>query len=157
MCTSFILNRDLGAKASAGHTHDERYYTESEVNNLLDNKSNANHNHNNLYSRAWSKYEDSAATKDYDSNHTYYDFTAPYTGRYLFIVNFRPIAFASSCRLKIGSTSADPAGGVSNVPQYAFDSFPVSDSFSANETKRLFFEMEKGCTPTIRMHIIKVS
>ena len=38
MCTSFILNRDLDTKAIAGHTHDERYYTESEVNNLLNNK-----------------------------------------------------------------------------------------------------------------------
>ena len=31
------------------HTHDDRYYTETEVNNLLNNKSNTDHNHNSVY------------------------------------------------------------------------------------------------------------
>lgn len=90
------------------------------------------------------------------SNHFAYDFTAPSKGQYLFIVNFRPVGRASSCRLKIGSTGNDPIGGVSNVPEYAFDSFPAIEYFKASETKKLLFEIEK-CDPTIRIAIIKVS
>lgn len=32
----------------SGHTHDDRYYTESEVNNLLNGKANSNHSHSYL-------------------------------------------------------------------------------------------------------------
>lgn len=35
--------------AAASHTHDDRYYTESEVNNLLNNKANASHTHDDRY------------------------------------------------------------------------------------------------------------
>lgn len=31
--------------AAASHTHDDRYYTETEVNNFLNNKANSNHTH----------------------------------------------------------------------------------------------------------------
>jgi hypothetical protein len=46
-----ILNVDglqdaLDAKSNTGHTHDNRYYTETESNNLLANKANLVHNHN---------------------------------------------------------------------------------------------------------------
>ena len=92
----------------------------------------------------------------HDSNHYKYTFTAPLKGAYLFIVNFRPVACASSCRLKIGSTSSDPIGGVTNVPQYAFDSFPATEYFNNGESKTLLFEVANGCNPTIRMSIIKV-
>jgi hypothetical protein len=45
-----ILNIDglqdaLDAKSNTGHTHDNRYYTETESNNLLANKANLVHNH----------------------------------------------------------------------------------------------------------------
>ena len=33
----------------SSHTHDDRYYTETEVNNLLDDKSDTSHNHNSTY------------------------------------------------------------------------------------------------------------
>lgn len=35
--------------APSSHTHDDRYYTESEVNNLLGGKAASNHNHNGTY------------------------------------------------------------------------------------------------------------
>ena len=41
--TTYTLS-SLGA-AAASHTHDDRYYTESEVNSLLNNKANSSHNH----------------------------------------------------------------------------------------------------------------
>lgn len=36
-----------------GHHHDSRYYTESEVNNLLNNKSNTDHHHDDRYYTEW--------------------------------------------------------------------------------------------------------
>lgn len=40
----------LENKASTHHTHDDRYYTETEMNTKLQSKSDINHNHNNTYS-----------------------------------------------------------------------------------------------------------
>lgn len=37
-----------GSYAASGHTHDDRYYTEAEINNKLDGKSNTNHTHNSI-------------------------------------------------------------------------------------------------------------
>lgn len=42
--TSSVQNQ-LNNKAAASHTHDDRYYTETEVDNLLANKSNTGHTH----------------------------------------------------------------------------------------------------------------
>ena len=36
-------------KSNPDHTHDERYYTETEINNLLNNKSNIDHTHDGRY------------------------------------------------------------------------------------------------------------
>ena len=43
--TESEIDTKLATKSNTGHTHDDRYYTESEVNNLLANKSNTNHTH----------------------------------------------------------------------------------------------------------------
>lgn len=40
------VNNLLNGKAASSHTHDDRYYTEAEVNNLLNGKANASHTHN---------------------------------------------------------------------------------------------------------------
>jgi|GEM_PF-5713051 len=40
------LSAALGDKSGTGHTHDGRYYTETEVDNLLSGKSNTGHTHN---------------------------------------------------------------------------------------------------------------
>ena len=116
----------------------------------------SSHNHDDLYTRSWCQYKDTTLP-EYNSTHKYFDFKAPYEGIYLFIVNFRPIDSISSCRLKINSTGSDPIGGVSNVPQYAFDSFSAIEGFNANATKKILFEVTKGCNPTIRIHIIKIA
>lgn len=36
----------------SGHNHDDRYYTETEMNNKLNGKSDTNHNHDSVYSKA---------------------------------------------------------------------------------------------------------
>ena len=43
-----ITPESIGASES-GHTHDDRYYTESEVNTLLSSKSDTSHNHDDRY------------------------------------------------------------------------------------------------------------
>lgn len=44
------LQSALDSKSETGHTHDDRYYTETEMNTKLQSKSDINHNHNNTYS-----------------------------------------------------------------------------------------------------------
>lgn len=39
------VNGGLAGKSNTGHTHDDRYYTESEVDTKLNGKSNTNHTH----------------------------------------------------------------------------------------------------------------
>ena len=46
--TETEMNAKLDGKSNTGHTHDDRYYTESEINTKLDEKSNANHTHNSI-------------------------------------------------------------------------------------------------------------
>lgn len=43
------LSNILKAKANSSHTHDDRYYTETEVNNKLNSKSDTNHTHDDRY------------------------------------------------------------------------------------------------------------
>ena len=43
--TESEVNNLLGGKSDTGHTHDGRYYTESEVNNLLNGKASSSHTH----------------------------------------------------------------------------------------------------------------
>ena len=40
-----VLKGLVDGKAASGHTHDERYYTESEINSKLGGKANTNHSH----------------------------------------------------------------------------------------------------------------
>ena len=40
-----VVNSALAGKAASSHTHDDRYYTETEVNNLLNGKANSSHSH----------------------------------------------------------------------------------------------------------------
>ena len=49
--TESEINTKLNGKSDTGHTHDNRYYTESEVNTKLDGKSNTNHTHDGRYLR----------------------------------------------------------------------------------------------------------
>lgn len=46
--TEAEINNKLDGKSNTGHTHDDRYYTESEINTKLDGKSNTNHTHNSI-------------------------------------------------------------------------------------------------------------
>lgn len=119
------------------------------------NYASSSHNHDDIYLRAYTAYIMDEFT-EHDSYHYKWTFTAPAKGRYLFIVNFRPVGCQSSCRLKIDSTNYDAIGGVANVPEYAFSSFSATEPFNEGESKTLYFEIDKGCDPTIRLSIIKV-
>ena len=46
--TESEINTKLNGKSDTGHTHDNRYYTESEIDSKLSGKSNTNHTHNYL-------------------------------------------------------------------------------------------------------------
>ena len=43
--TESEMNTKLSGKSNTGHTHDDRYYTESEINSKLGGKANTNHSH----------------------------------------------------------------------------------------------------------------
>jgi len=45
----------LSGKAASSHTHDDRYYTESEITTLLAGKSDSGHNHSGVYEPAFTK------------------------------------------------------------------------------------------------------
>ena len=40
-----VINTALAGKSNTGHTHDDRYYTESEINTKLNGKANSSHTH----------------------------------------------------------------------------------------------------------------
>lgn len=44
-----VINTALSGKANSSHTHDDRYYTETEINSKLSGKSDTNHTHNQYY------------------------------------------------------------------------------------------------------------
>ena len=44
--TESEMNTKLNGKANTSHTHDDRYYTESEMNTKLNGKANSSHTHN---------------------------------------------------------------------------------------------------------------
>ena len=54
----------LNDKANSSHSHDDRYYTESEINTKLNSKSDTSHNHNSAYLGISAKAE-SAKVADY--------------------------------------------------------------------------------------------
>ena len=43
------LQLTLENKSPTGHTHDDRYYTETEMNTKLNEKANTSHTHNDIY------------------------------------------------------------------------------------------------------------
>lgn len=43
------LQSTLDSKSETGHTHDDRYYTETEMNTKLNEKANTSHTHNDIY------------------------------------------------------------------------------------------------------------
>lgn len=50
--SSVVLNSALDDKAEKSHTHDNRYYTESEMDTKLKAKSATSHTHNSLKTKA---------------------------------------------------------------------------------------------------------
>lgn len=59
------LQTALDGKAASSHTHDDRYYTETEVDSLLSGKSDTSHNHDDAYDAAGSASSALASAKTY--------------------------------------------------------------------------------------------
>jgi len=53
--TESEVNNLLGGKSDTSHNHNSTYYTETEVNNLLDDKSDTTHNHSGTYEPVFGK------------------------------------------------------------------------------------------------------
>lgn len=64
-----VLDLAIDSKADANHTHDDRYYTEDEVDAFLKEKADASHNHDSKYDANGSASEALVAAKEYsDTN-----------------------------------------------------------------------------------------
>ena len=47
--STYATKTELGGKADKNHKHDDRYYTESEINTKLNDKANKSHTHDDRY------------------------------------------------------------------------------------------------------------
>lgn len=64
------LELAIDGKADTSHIHDDRYYTEAEVDALLEGKSDSNHNHNSVYDAKGSADDALASAKEYTNTKT---------------------------------------------------------------------------------------
>lgn len=64
------LELAIDSKANSSHSHDDRYYTETEVDALLEGKSDSNHNHNSVYDAKGSADDALASAKEYTNTKT---------------------------------------------------------------------------------------
>lgn len=62
--TETEMNAKLDGKSNTGHTHDDRYYTESEIDSKLSGKSNTSHTHSSIITVA-DKRNDNTTPDDY--------------------------------------------------------------------------------------------
>lgn len=61
--TESEMNTMLGNKSSVGHAHDDRYYTESEMNSKLAGKANSSHTHSASQANIYAQYSAPAHSK----------------------------------------------------------------------------------------------
>lgn len=64
----YATKEKLNTKADSSHTHDDRYYTESEIDEKLDTKANVSHNHDTVYDAKGSANTALASAKEYADN-----------------------------------------------------------------------------------------
>lgn len=64
------LELAIDSKANSSHSHDDRYYTEAEVDTLLEGKSDSNHNHDSVYDTKGSADDALASAKEYTNTKT---------------------------------------------------------------------------------------
>lgn len=102
-----IVNSALAGKSNNGHTHDDRYYTESEINSKLNGKANSSHTHNYAGSSSVGGAANSAvklATARTVSNNEDFVMSFSYDGSANSNANLR---YYNSC-IHIGSTNNYP-------------------------------------------------
>lgn len=63
--TPYATKEELKTKSDVSHAHDDRYYTEEEVDTLLSSKSNATHNHDSSYDSLGAADDALATAKSY--------------------------------------------------------------------------------------------
>ena len=67
--SNYATTEQLNAKADVNHNHDDAYYTETEIDELLSNKAETIHNHDSLYDSFGSSNDALASAKEYsDTN-----------------------------------------------------------------------------------------
>ena len=65
--SGYATVEQLNSKANVNHNHDDVYYTETEIDELLANKANATHNHDSLYDSLGSADDALASAKEYSN------------------------------------------------------------------------------------------
>lgn len=65
-----VVNSALAGKSNNGHTHDDRYYTESEINSKLSGKANSSHTHSQYYDSSISRTANTVLAAPNGSNGT---------------------------------------------------------------------------------------
>lgn len=120
--TEAEINNKLDGKSNTGHTHDERYYTESEMNTKLAEKSNTNHTHNSIKDAGDGGTLTLAYSKsglDYGS----YSWLAGWNGKELRAVNKNQFATAYHTHdtSSISAGNANYAGGAGPIESAHID------------------------------------
>lgn len=132
-----------GNYAASGHTHDDRYYTEAEVNSKLEAKASSDHTHNSIKDIG----DNSNTTFAYSKagmNYGDYAWLAGWNGYELRAVNKSQFATASHTHNYAGSGSAggsansavklDSSAGSATQPVYFKDGKPVATTYALNKT-----------------------
>lgn len=128
-----------GSYAASGHTHDDRYYTESEMNTKLSGKSNTDHTHKNVNDIGTNKPTTFAYSKS-GMNYGDYSLLAGWNGYELRAINKNQFATASHTHNYAGSGSAggsansavklDSSAGSATQPVYFSGGKPVAIGYT---------------------------
>ena len=109
-----------GSYAASGHTHDDRYYTESEMNTKLSGKSNTDHTHKNVNDIGSNKPTTFAYSKS-GMNYGDYSWLAGWNGYELRAVNKNQFAITGHTHTKdqVGLGNVDNTADANKSVKYA--------------------------------------
>ena len=100
----------LDGKAASSHTHDDRYFTESEVTTALDGKAASSHNHDSNYANLgnYNAFHDWSSSKTYALNEPCFYQGVPYKSLVASNLNETPSSNPTSWQMTGVSTSSEP-------------------------------------------------
>lgn len=110
-----------GSYAASGHTHDDRYYTETEINAKLDGKSNTGHTHDDRY---YTESEVNIKLANYQPKGNYA--AASHTHNY---AGSGTAGGSANSAVKL-----DSSAGSATQPVYFKDGKPVATTYTLNKT-----------------------